>query len=120
MPLLWLLHYRGRIWIVCKLGAEQPPNLYFYNTGLYHVDTNQRCITATFFKDNDKISTYCRVAIENIIWPQANYLDLGHWAISVETTLQMEIKCEDHSHVKILQPPVTFIKPATSVQCILL
>ena len=29
------------------------------NTGLYHVDTNQWCVTTMFFKDNDKISTYC-------------------------------------------------------------
>ena len=34
-----------------------------FNTGLYYVDTNQWCVTA---KDNDKISTYCRVAINNI------------------------------------------------------
>ena len=27
MALLWLLHYRGRIWVVYKLGAEQTPNL---------------------------------------------------------------------------------------------
>ena len=77
------------------------------NTGLYHVDTNQWCITAIFFKDNDKISTYCRVSIHNITGPQANYLDQGLWAISVETPIPMEIKCEDHSHVKTLQPPIT-------------
>ena len=61
-----------------------------------------------FFKKNDKISTYCRVAINNITGPQTNYLDQGHWAISVETPIQIEIKCEDHSHVKTLQPPITF------------
>ena len=79
------------------------------NTGLYPVDTNQCCVTAMFFKDNDKISTYCRVAINNITGPQANYLDQGHWAISIETPIQMEVKCEDHSHVKTVQPPITFI-----------
>ena len=47
------------------------------NTGLYHIDTNQWCVTTMFFKDNDKISTYCRVAIHNINGPQANYLDQG-------------------------------------------
>ena len=36
------------------------------NSGLYHVDTNQWCVTAMFIKDNDKISTYCSVAINNI------------------------------------------------------
>ena len=69
-----------------------------------------------FFKDNDKISTYYRVAIHNITGPQANYLDQGLWAIFVKTSIPMEIKCEDHSHVKTLQPPITFInlQPACS------
>ena len=62
-----------------------------------------------FFKDNDKISTYCKVAINNITGHQASYLDQGHWAISVETPIQMEFKCEGHSHVKTIQPPLTFI-----------
>ena len=79
------------------------------NTGLYHVGTNQWCVTAMFFKENDKISTYCTVSIHNINGPQANYLDQGLWAISVETPIPVEIKCEDHSHVKTLQPPITFI-----------
>ena len=59
--------------------------------------------------DNDKISTYCRVTINNITRPQANYLHQGLWAISVETPIPMEIKCENHRHVKTLQPPITFI-----------
>ena len=79
------------------------------NTSLYHVDTNKWCVTTMFFRDNDKISAYYRVAINNITWPQATYLDQGHWAISIETPIQMEIKCEDHNHVKTLQPPITFI-----------
>ena len=62
-----------------------------------------------FFKDNDKISTYCTVSIHNITEPQASYLDQGIWAISVVTPTPMEIKCEDHSHVQTLQPPITFI-----------
>ena len=73
------------------------------NIGLYHVDTNQWCMTAMFFKNNDKISTYCRVSIHNITGLQANYLDQGLWAISVVTPTPMEIKCEDQSHVKTLQ-----------------
>ena len=79
------------------------------NTGLYHVDTNQWCATAMFFKNNDKISTSCRVSLHNITAPKANYLDQGLWAISVVTPTSMEIKCEDHSHIKNLQPPITFI-----------
>ena len=79
------------------------------NNGPYHIDMNQWCLTAMFFKNNDKISTYCRVSIHNITGPQANYLDQGLWAISVVTPTPMEIQCEDHSHVQTLQPPITFI-----------
>ena len=86
--------------IRCTLADGHFCNL---NTGLYHADTYQWCVTTIFFKDNDKISTYCRVAINNIIGPQATYLDQGYFAISVETPIKMEIKCEDHRHVK-LQP----------------
>ena len=42
------------------------------NTGLYHINTNQWCVVAMIFKDNDKISTYCRVTVHNIIGPLAN------------------------------------------------
>ena len=53
------------------------------NTGLYHVDTNKWYVTIMFFKDNDKISTYCRVAIHNITGPQAKDLGQGLWVISM-------------------------------------
>ena len=38
---------------------------YFFNlnTGLYHVDANQCRVTSIFFKDSDRISKYCKVAI---------------------------------------------------------
>ena len=75
------------------------------NTGLYHIDTSQWCVNALFFKNNNKIDTYCRLALSNITGPQANYLDQGLWAISVETPVLMEVKCNDHSHVKALEPP---------------
>ena len=80
------------------------------NSGLYHVDTNQWCVAAMFFNDNDKINKYCRVAVNNITGPQAIYLDQGYWTVSIETPTQMENKCEDHSHVKTLQPPIKLIK----------
>ena len=79
------------------------------NTGLYHIDTSQWYVPALLFKDNDKISNCCRLALYNITGPQANYPDQGLWAISVETPISMEIKCEYYSHVKTLQPPFTFI-----------
>ena len=87
------------------------------NTGLYHIDTCYWCETALFFKDNDKISDHCRLTLHNITGPQAHYLDQGLWAISVETQIPMEVKCEDHSHVKTLEPPFTLInlQPAHSL-----
>ena len=65
------------------------------NTGLYHVGTSQWCVTALFFKDNDRINNHCRLASDNITRPQAHYLDQGLWAISVETPIPMEVKCKD-------------------------
>ena len=92
--------------IRCTLANGHFCNL---NTVLNHVDTYQWCVTTMFFKDNDKISPYCKVAINNITGPQATYLGQCYWVISIETPIQMEIKCEDHSHVKTLQLPITFI-----------
>ena len=79
------------------------------NTGLYHIDTSQWCVTALFFKDDDKIDIYCRLALSSITGPRGNYLDQGLWAISVEEPVPMEVRCEDHSHVQTLEPPFTLI-----------
>ena len=49
------------------------------NTGLYHIDTSQWCVTALFFKDNNKIRNQCRLALFNTTGPQAHYLDQGLW-----------------------------------------
>ena len=86
------------------------------NTGLYHIDTSQWCVTALFFKDDDNIDSYCRLALSNITGQQANYLDQGLWAISVEMPVPMHVKCKDHSHVKTLEIPFTLInlQPACS------
>ena len=79
------------------------------NTGLYHVGRSQWCVTALFFKDDDKIDIYCRLALSNITGPQANCLDQGLWAISVEEPVPIEVKFKDHSHIKTLEPPFTLI-----------
>ena len=79
------------------------------NTGLYHIDASQWCVTALFLKDNNKISDHCRLTLHNISGPQANYLDQGLWTISVETPIPMEVKCKDYSQVKTLEPPFTLI-----------
>ena len=72
--------------IKCTLAEGHFWNL---NIGLSHVDTTQWCVTALFFKDNDRISKYCKLAVNNITGPQANYLDQGHWAISLDKSTQM-------------------------------
>ena len=90
------------------------------NTGLYHIDTSQWCVSAIFFKDNNKINSYHRLALYNITGAQANYLDQGLWAISVKIPIPMDIQCKDQSHFKTLQPPIHPHQSATSVQCILL
>ena len=79
------------------------------NTGLYHIDTSQWCVTAMFFKDNDKINSHCRLTLYNITGSWAHYLDQGMWAISVETSIPMEIKFKNHSHIRTLQPIFTLI-----------
>ena len=65
------------------------------NTGLYHVDTNQRCVTTMFFKDNEKISTYCRVTIHKYNWTKASVLFLlrhpPKWKSSVKTTAMLKL-----------------------------
>ena len=69
-----------------------------------------------YSKDDKLINKYCRLEISNITGPTANYLDQGSWAISVEKPTQMEIRCTAHTHVKTLNPPLTFItlQPACS------
>ena len=86
------------------------------HTGLYHIGASQWCVMALFFKDNDKINNHCRLALDNITRPQAHYLDQGLWVISVATPIPKEVKCEDCSHIKTLEPPFTLInlQPACS------
>ena len=96
--------YFGR-WTFCAL-----------NTGLYHIDRSQWCVTALFFKDSDRIDSYFRLALSSITGPQANYFDQGIWATSVGAPVLMEVKCEDHSHVKTLELHFTLVnlQPACS------
>ena len=53
--------------ITCTLAEGHFCNL---STGLYHINTNQWCVTAMFFKDNDKINKYCKVEINNVTGPK--------------------------------------------------
>ena len=83
--------------IKCTLAQRHFCNL---NAALNHIESNLMCLTALFFKDNNKIQYQCKSAVTNITGPQANYLDLGNWEISVTEPTQMDIKCSDHSHIK--------------------
>ena len=69
-----------------------------------------------YSKDDKLINKYCSLEISNITGPTANYLDQGSWAISVEKPTQSKIRCTAHTHVKTLNPPLTFItlQPACS------
>ena len=64
--------------IKCTLAEGHFCNL---KSGLYHLYTTQWCVTAMFFKDNDKISKYCKLAVTNITDPPGKLFksrSLGH------------------------------------------
>ena len=69
-----------------------------------------------YSKDDELINKYCSWEISNITGPTATYLYQDSWAISVEKPTQMEIRCTAHTHMKTLNPPLTFItlQPACS------
>ena len=79
------------------------------NTALSHVDYSKLCLVATFLKQNDRINKVCKLAVANITGPQAIYLDQGLWAISIDKSTQMEIRCPKVTQVKSLKPPITFV-----------
>ena len=99
--------------IRCTLAAGHFCNI---DNALYHADSRTCCLPAMYSKDDKLINKYCSLEISNITGPTANYLDQGSWAISVEKPTQMEIRCTAHTHVKTLNPPLTFItlQPACS------
>ena len=86
------------------------------DNALHHADSSTWCLPAMYSKDDKLINKYCSLEIGNITGPTANYLDQGSWAISVKKPTQMEIRCTAHTHVKTLNPPLTFItlQPACS------
>ena len=67
-------------------------------------------------KQNDRINEDCKLTVTNITGPQAIYLDQGLWAISIDKSTQMEIRCPKVTQVKSLKPPITFVnlQPACS------
>ena len=69
-----------------------------------------------YSKDDKLINKYCSLEISNITGPTTIFLDQGSWAISVQKPTQMEVRCTTHTHVKTLNPPLTFItlQPACS------
>ena len=78
----------------------------------------QNCVLLPCFsKQNDRINKDCQLAVTNITGSQAIYLDQGLWAISIDNSTQMEIRCPNVTQVKSLKPPITFVnlQPACSV-----
>ena len=61
-----------------------------------------------YSKDDTLINKYCGLEISNITGPTSNYLNQGSWATSVEKPTEMEIRCTAHTHVKTINPPLTF------------
>ena len=92
--------------IRCTLSVGHLHNI---DNALYHADSSTWCLPAMYSKNDKLINKYCSLEISNITGPTANYLDKGSWAISVEKTTQMEIRCTAHNYVKTLNPPLTFI-----------
>ncbi len=78
-------------------------------SALYNIDYSGLCLAALYLKQNNRIEQNCHLTVSNITGPQATYLDKGTWAISLESVTTMEIRCTEHTHVKTLQPPLTFI-----------
>ena len=87
--------------ITCTLAAG---HFYSLSTGLYNIDNSKWCILSLYLKNNKKIVKNCRVDVNNIMEPQARYLDQGLWAIAVSEPIEMEIQCQTHKSVKTLQP----------------
>ena len=92
--------------IRCTLAAR---HFCYIDSALYHADSSTWCLPAMYSKDDKLINKYCNLEISNITGAMANYLDQGSWTISVEKPTQLEIKCTAHTHVKTLNPPLTFI-----------
>ena len=72
------------------------------NTSLYHVDTSQWCVMMTKLTFIADLPFPISLTPGQLPWP-------GLWAISVEEPVPMEVKCQDHSHIKTLEPPFTLI-----------
>ena len=92
--------------IRCTLATGHFCNI---DNALYHADSSTWCLPAMYSKDDELINKYCNLEIINNTVPSAYYLDQGIWAISVEKPTQMEVRCTAHTHVKTLNPPLTFI-----------
>ena len=62
------------------------------------------------------IDTNCRMSLTNVGGSQAIYLDQGNWAVATVEPDQMEISCNSHRHVIIIEPPLTLVnlQPACS------
>ncbi|MES9990712.1 MAG: envelope fusion protein, partial [Candidatus Thiodiazotropha sp.] len=86
------------------------------------VNLHRLCILALFFKNNADIDAYChRVVIPNSVLPQAKYLSVGQWVVSLTEPLTFSIVCTENEgqksamtqHTKTLNPPLDIIRLGT-------
>ena len=79
------------------------------NTALYHIDSVKWCLAAIFLKDDSKIGKFGTSEMTNITGTKAVYLDQSTWAICVDKSTHMEVRCSSHNHVKTLKPCVALV-----------
>ena len=82
------------------------------------VNLHQHCVLALFFKSNEEVDKYCRkIVTPNSMLPQAKYLSLGQWVVSLRESLTFSIVCTENvgrksamtQETKILSPPLDVI-----------
>ena len=80
------------------------------NIGLYHINTSQWCVTALFFKDNNKISNHCKTDLTILSLDPRPITFTKAYGLSLLKHLYLRKSSgKDHSHIKTLEPPFTLI-----------
>ena len=83
------------------------------------VNLHQHCVLALFFKNNEEEDKYCRkIVTPNPMLPQAKYLSVGQWIVSLREALTFSIVCTENigqksamtQKTQTLSPPVAVIK----------
>lgn len=88
---------------VCKL-----------HSAIYPVATAKSCITALYFRDDNKIDEYCQQVVHlQSVLPQAYYIMDGLWVIATNEPLKINIACGQQDRIgqtTNVNPPAQLIK----------